>query len=118
MRIRNWDAKTACESPTTSTRSTTTSSSIHPHQSVWLDFAQGVYDHIADTKKGHYVRSGAIEPLEFMESYLDMDWIVGQVIKYACRAPKTRNPKDLYKAAHYLSRLALQLAQKPKKEQI
>ena len=90
-----------------STSSTTiTSDEEHPHQKVWNEFAGAVYYHIHDTKQGHYVRPGTIEPLEFMESYLSMDWMVGQVIKYACRVPITRNPKDLYKAAHYLSRIA------------
>ena len=83
-----------------------TPTSEHPHQIVWTEFYEAVYQHIGETKQGHYVRPGTIEPLEFMESYLSMDWIVGQVIKYACRVPITRNPKDLYKIAHYLSRIA------------
>ena len=91
------------------------SSKQHSHVGVWWNFAENVTSHIMDTKEGHYVREGTIEPLEFMESYLSMDWMIGQVIKYVCRVPVTRNLKDLYKAAHYLSRIALQLAQNTEK---
>ena len=86
------------------------------HEGTWEALSLAVYAHIMGTRNGHYVKAGTIEPLEFMESYLHMDWMVGQVIKYVCRVPVTRNPKDLYKAAHYLSRLALKIEQKPEKE--
>jgi hypothetical protein len=81
----------------------------HQQQIDWWEFSKAVYAHIGKMKEGHYVREGAIEPLEFMESYLSLDWLAGQVIKYVCRAPVTKNPADLLKAAHYLSRIHLQL---------
>lgn len=78
----------------------------HPHIRTWGEFGAGVYDHIVECNKGHYTReSTQMEPIDFFESYLDVDWLVGQVCKYALRVKKTRNSKDLYKATHYLSRI-------------
>lgn len=78
----------------------------HPHIKTWGEFGAGVYDHINSTKKGHYVKQyTSMEPIDFFEDYLDMDWLLGQVCKYVLRVKKTRNSKDLYKAAHYLSRI-------------
>ena len=78
----------------------------HPHVETWGVFASGVFAHIQSCKQGHYVRDDSpMEPIDFFESYLDTDWLVGQVCKYTLRVKKTRNSKDLYKAAHYLSRI-------------
>ena len=78
----------------------------HPHVKTWGEFGAGVYDHITSCSQGHYTRKWtSMEPIDFFEAYLDMDWLVGQVCKYTLRVKKTRNSKDLYKAAHYLSRI-------------
>ena len=78
----------------------------HPHIQSWGHFGAGVYDHIRSTIGGHYTRQNTqMEPIDFFEAYLDTDWLVGQVCKYVLRVKKTRNSKDLYKAAHYLSRI-------------
>ena len=87
--------------------------------STWWDFASEVGEHIERTRKGHYVSPGAIEPVHFLESNLGLPWLVGQVIKYSIRLPNSTNSiMDVYKAAHYLSRIwkkCLQIREDPVK---
>ena len=74
------------------------------HGDAFKRFTEAAAKHVAETDSGHY-GGKAIQPLDFMEQYFGDDALAWQVVKYACRYPRTRNEKDLLKAAHYLSRL-------------
>lgn len=72
----------------------------------WDNFSFCVRQHIAETENGHY--SGNVDLIEFMDGHFGHHAIykwIGDVIKYVCRFPRTRNHTDLFKAAHYVCRM-------------
>jgi len=81
---------------------------ISKRAAMWQSFSDCMLEHIDETERGHY--GGAkIQPIDFFESYAPEEgmvwWLVFNVCKYLLRLPNTQNPRDIYKAAHYLSRL-------------
>ena len=84
---------------------------------IWKAFEANVTAHIKDTLHGHYAYGTTMmQPLHALEQTFGLAYLCGQVCKYMFRYPQTHNERDLYKAAHYLSRLwALKHFQKGKK---
>lgn len=69
-------------------------------------FLRELKEHIDSTrattsKNGKY--NARIETAEYIDAHFNFDdFALSNVIKYATRYPKTKNPLDLLKAAHYL----------------
>jgi len=77
---------------------------VSKREAAWQSFSDCMMEHIKETEAGHY-GDRPIQPLDFLEQWFPPDALAWQVVKYMCRYPRTRNQKDIYKAAHYLSRL-------------
>jgi hypothetical protein len=76
----------------------------HPHMKSWESFSNEVFQHIHNSLAGYY-KVGPVEPMDYFTSHFGVGYLAGQVSKYMARVERTRRLEDLYKAAHYLSRL-------------
>ena len=86
----------------------------HPYITAWRGFSNLVLDHIRSTRSGHYAPTNRVEPLDFCEAFFGLPYLCGQVVKYVARIDRTRDMKDLYKAAHYMSRIYNQIIEEEK----
>ena len=71
---------------------------------IWRKFNARVSLHVVHTTQGHYA-TGGVEPMDLIEAITQEDFAIGSAIKYLARYKRTKNKRDLYKAAHYLSRI-------------
>lgn len=75
----------------------------------WKKFEALVAKHIEETESGHYCgEKKKIDVIDFMDSQLGGNSLypwMKDAVKYLVRFPRTRNPVDLMKAAHYVCRM-------------
>ncbi len=64
---------------------------------------------------GSHYKGFAIQPIEFIMKNR-LGFIVGNIIKYVCRAEHKGGLEDLYKARHYLDILIEEVACSKRKE--
>ncbi len=63
---------------------------------------QQFLNYIESTQNGHYAQGNGLQTKDYIEALgLAEDAYIFSIIKYVSRFPKTKNHKDLLKAAHY-----------------